>query len=712
MPLTHSLKLENSDLKLSNEDTVHADDLCIQQLKQFWFGRSLLFCNGAKKMAKERFNEDETLELLEFKEDEFEDVKPSVQYKKIKKRAEQFLTSFISRQGSVFTNLQQINQHFGMNQVETEIMLFTTLIELDPDYGNCYDFFGQFSNRNFYAFLARLLDISDKLIIEALKKDGLLYQSGLLKLNSSANNIDRKFDILSGFCSALDSPQQNIETIFSSFIIPAPAANLTPAHYRHIEKEYSRLLAYLQTVCNKKISGANILIYGSPGTGKTQWVRTLTEQLTIKLYEISVEDAEGDILSGKERVTACQLAQKLLEKGQHQCLLFDEIEDLFQTDMFAELMGNSRRISQSNKGWINQLLENNAVPTFWISNDIASMDEAFLRRFDLVFELPVPPHSVRKKMLEESLKDTTVSKKWIERISHLEHLPPAVINRATRVNQIIGETSPELIEKGLEQIIGNTLKAMGHKHQAINPAPAGFYDPDLINTKAPLKQIANGLKVSGEGRLCFFGAPGTGKSAYAKYLAEYLEIPLIAKQASDIIDCYVGNTEKNIARMFEQATQGKGLLLLDEADSFLRDRKNSNHSWETTQVNELLVQMENFEGIFICSTNLMKDLDTAALRRFDFKLEFTYLKTEQAWKLLKGYLGEALSNLSAHKKGKLTRQLASMEFLTPGDFAAVNRKLTVLGEMDNVELFIEELKGEVNFKNESSQRSIGFSAEF
>ncbi len=197
----------------------------------------------------------------------------------------------------------------------------------------------------------------------------------------------------------MDSPQQNIESLFSSFITPAPVATLTPAHFRHIEKNYFRLSAYLQTVCDKKIRGANILIYGSPGTGKTQWVRTLVEELKLKLYEISVEDNDGDILSGKERVTACQLAQKLLEKGQQQCLLFDEIEDLFQIDSFAQLIGNSRRNPQSNKGWINQLLENNAVPTFWLSNDIGCMDEAFLRRFDLVFELPVPTHSVRKQIM-------------------------------------------------------------------------------------------------------------------------------------------------------------------------------------------------------------------------------------------------------------------------------------------------------------------------
>jgi len=708
MTKSHSIKSDASSLTNSHEESLSKDDHCIQQLKQHWFCRSLLFCNGAKRLAKELFHQDEILDLLDFKRDEFEDVKPTAQYKNIKKRAEKSLELAINRHGTLFTNIQQINEHFGLDDVETEIMLFAILIELDPDYGNCYDLYGQLSNRYFCSFLARILDIPNKKIIEALKKENLLHQSGLLKLNSSARDIDCKFDLLKGFCSALDIPQKSITSLFSDFITPAPEATLTPQHYQHIEKDYSRLSGYLKSACDNKILGANILIYGSPGTGKTQWVRTVTKDLEIKLYEVSVEDTEGDILSGKDRVTACQLAQKLLEKGHHQCILFDEIEDLFQSQNYE----NSRVASQTNKGWVNQLLENNAIPTFWLSNDISIMDEAFLRRFDLVFELPAPPHSVRKNMLTEALKDTSVSEQWIDRMSHLDHLPPAIINRATRVNEIIGESDPKLIEQNLEQIIGNTLKAMGHKHRAMKPTSSDFYDPDLINTKASLDKITHGLKLSGEGRLCFFGPPGTGKSAYAKYLAEQLDIPLIAKRASDIIDCYIGNTEKNIAAMFEQARKEKGLLLLDEADSFLRDRKNSKQSWETTQVNELLVQMENFNGIFICSTNLMKDLDSASLRRFDFKLEFDYLKAEQAWQLLKGYLEDAFSKLSPQKKSTLKKQLLSMQLLTPGDFAAVRRKLTVLGETDDADHFVKALQEEVSFKNDGSKRAIGFSAEF
>lgn len=65
-------------------------------------------------------------------------------------------------------------------------------------------------------------------------------------------------------------------------------------------------------------------------------------------------------------------------------------------------------------------------------------------------------------------------------------------------------------------------------------------------------------------------------------------------------------TEKNLARVFLEAEQDGALLMIDEIDSFLRDRKEAQRPWEVTQVNEMLTQMESFPGIFIASTNLME----------------------------------------------------------------------------------------------------------
>lgn len=119
------------------------------------------------------------------------------------------------------------------------------------------------------------------------------------------------------------------------------------------------------------------------------------------------------------------------------------------------------------------------------------------------------------------------------------------------------------------------------------------------------------------------------KVARVGSLDDNTQKPLILKRASDILSKWVGESEQNIARMFNEAIQQDAVLVLYEADSFLADRRDAQNSWEVTQVNELLTQMEVFEGVFVCTTNLMSKLDQASLRRFAFKVRFDPLKLEQ-----------------------------------------------------------------------------------
>ena len=213
------------------------------------------------------------------------------------------------------------------------------------------------------------------------------------------------------------------------------------------------------------------------------------------------------------------------------------------------------------------------------------------------------------------------------------------------------------------------------------------YDVSLINASANLKELAKGIKESKNARLCLYGPAGTGKSEYAKFIAKSLNSKLIIKKASDLIDCYVGNTEKNIANAFKEAKDQNAVLVFDEIDSFLQDRTDAVRRWEITQVNEMLVQMESFDGVFIATTNLMDRLDRASIRRFDMKIEFGYMDGAQAAKLLQKEC-ESLG-IGADKAAK--NSVAKIKFLTPGDFAAVARSAKfspILG----VGEFIDRLK--------------------
>ena len=187
--------------------------------------------------------------------------------------------------------------------------------------------------------------------------------------------------------------------------------------------------------------------------------------------------------------------------------------------------------------------------------------------------------------------------------------------------------------------------------------------------------------------LLLSGAPGTGKTEFVKYLGSQLDTKVVVRMGSDLLSMWVGGTEKNIRRAFEQAEAEKAILFLDEIDGLVQSRERSMHTWEVTQVNELLHQMENFKGVMVGATNFSANLDAAILRRFTFKLEFDYLDEEGKKlffeRMFKTHLTEAEAAL-----------LARVRNLAPGDFRTVRQSFFYLGnEVTNTER-IEALERE------------------
>lgn len=383
-------------------------------------------------------------------------------------------------------------------------------------------------------------------------------------------------------------------------------------------------------------------------------------------------------------------------------ILFDEVEDVFNdgNQFFGE-----KSTAQRHKAWINRTLEGNAIPTLWLSNSINGLDSAFIRRFDMVIELPVPPKEQRKRIINESCADL-LDAKDIERLSHCESLAPAIVSRAASVIRSISKNLGKMTTStAIEKLITNTLEAQGHqsiKKNDPNMLPE-IYDPAFIQADANLSEVAHGLVQSKSGRLCLYGPPGTGKTAFARWLAEQLQVPLIVKRTSDIMSKWVGGNEKNIALAFREAEQEGAVLLIDEVDSFLQDRRGAQRGWEVSMVNEMLTQMESFSGVFIASTNLMDGLDQAALRRFDLKVKFDFLKPVQCCELFQRYCMQL--NLDAPSP-ELLAKLTRLAQLTPGDFAAVIRQ-NRFRTINSAASFVTALQGECKLKS-LTKSSMGF----
>ena len=129
-------------------------------------------------------------------------------------------------------------------------------------------------------------------------------------------------------------------------------------------------------------------------------------------------------------------------------------------------------------------------------------------------------------------------------------------------------------------------------------------------------------------------------------------------------------------------------------------------NYEVSEVNEMLQGMERFDGIFVCTTNLMDSIDQAALRRFTFKIRFRPLTNAQREKM---FVTEALAGDDALLTAELKARLARLEQLCPGDFAAVKRQVDILAAQFDASEFLEQLEAEHRIKPEVREaRNIGF----
>ena len=601
-------------------------------------------------------------------------------------------------------NIEWLGEAAGLNAVERGILHFVLLAFHHPGLENALDQLGGLSLSSLQTLFMRVLGFTPAALAKALDPGGALARTGLMWVDTNANFPFRsKVEVLGGLCDQMSSRHRDAWELFRSAFIKTPKPGLTLAHYPHMKKDLEILVPYLRAALGKRRKGVNVLIHGGPGTGKTELVRAISDHLGAQLYEVSSEDRKGWPVEGNDRFRGYRLAQAVLARRDNHLVFFDEIEDFFRPREDAPR--TSRNNVSGFKAWVNKVLEENPVPAFWVTNHLFILDEAFVRRFDFVIQLDNPPRSVRRRMLEENLAGLPVDSVRKDSLAEHEGLSPALINRVAGVARIVHPTlGREDAGPIFSHLLGNALKALGHSRNARETIEVVTdYRPELVNTDCDLGPVLGGLREHGSGRICFYGPPGTGKTAYGRHLAQELDRPLLLKRASDLLNAYLGGTEKLLAAMFEEARAEGAVLLLDEADSFLQDRSKAQRSWEVTQVNEMLCQMEAFNGVFIASSNLMDQFDVAALRRFDLKVRFDYLRPEQAWIMFQ----DAARRLGIETDPILKTKLSSLGILTPGDFATVLRQARMSSPKDAGDL-LGRLEAECQVKPDHRRKPIGF----
>jgi len=558
--------------------------------------------------------------------------------------------------------------------------------------------------------LACMLAIDYSDVTDALHPKSILVKNNIITKDYVYPEWHDFISLWEHFRNIINIPTHSLEELMTHFVTKTSNGLLTVADMPHLEDTLKILIPTLKNALKTKATGVNILLYGPPGTGKTQLAKLLAQSIKANLYEVSSSDESGTPINDRERFIAHNMAQSFLESSENTLILFDEVEDVLSLhNDISFLRASDNRVSRGcfNKAWINEQLESNVIPTIWICNYHEDIDTAFLRRFIYTLEVTTPPRSIRENIARSYLNEFNLGDSVFKKISQHEHLSPAQLESAARLVKLNGSTHHADIEKILDKSLHNSMKLLGQKHHPVMQSSITPYSLDYLNvdTSVPVERLISSLKKTPKVNLCFYGHPGTGKTQLAEYLAEALDKPLLIKRASDLLDAYVGGNEKNIASIFAEATKENAILFLDEADSFLRKRENMNKSWEVSQVNELLQQMERFNGIFICATNLFNHLDQAALRRFVFKIRFDYLTLTQRQSLFANSLAIPESDIpTAHLK-----RLALLTTLAPGDFATVLKQATLLDETLSSEELVSQLEKECSIKQgNKTQQRIGF----
>ncbi|MBE2263306.1 MAG: AAA family ATPase [Burkholderiaceae bacterium] len=623
-------------------------------------------------------------------------------------------------------NIDALAGLLQLNKAERALLLYGTLARYQRDLRSMLVEFKVSNAPEAYAALAEVAGVSATEVGEALRAGSRLERIGLVENLISEHNITDLADLMKvseKLPPVLMREYRDQSELMAVFARPAERSELALADFDFIADDAAVLVTLLRRAIHDKAAGINVLLYGPPGTGKTELAKVVAQASGVDLFEVEYADRDGNSLSGRDRYRSLQIGQVFLKGAQQAALLFDEVEDVFppisvdaaglMARQEQQLLPAAASHSVNGKAWVNQILESNPVPTIWVTNRIEQIDPAFRRRFAYHLELKSPPPGAREQLLRKALAGVAVSEAFVARLTERKGLTPAQIRTAVRfagLAQAEGEVGAPTMESLIDRQLRNADAALGNKAAAVGEVRPAVTTWSLamlnVETRFEIPRIVEALKARGHGTLCFYGAPGTGKTALGEHIAKAMGRPLIVKQASDLMSKYVGETEQNMAAMFREAEAEKAVLLLDEADSFLQDRRGAQRTYEVTEVNEMLQGMERYRGIFVCTTNLLDRIDQAALRRFTFKIRFMPLTAPQREQM---FVTEALAGDATLLTDAVRARLAKLEQLCPGDFAAVKRQTDILATHFSVEEFIEQLEAEHRIKPEVREaRSMGF----
>ncbi|MDD2478696.1 MAG: AAA family ATPase [Victivallaceae bacterium] len=609
---------------------------------------------------------------------------------------------------------KELQSTLGLSDFEIDILLVMLCVR-DDTLSITSPFRRRFDERDKIVFIAKCLDYSTIRVVKAVSP-----QEKLRRYSCLDKDLDFVDDLDPFLYGIENEPLSNIYyQKYQGEVLPWD-------FYGDLAIKHGEILKDMISAGGGK-SPVNILLYGAPGTGKTSFARTLATELKLNCFAIAQNANDRHDRSScstpEFRFGALQVCDEQVEPSQSM-LIVDEADEMLRGNCsgggFFMLFGATNRDSVGDKGLLNSVLDSIRTPTIWITNTKANeLDESSRRRFDYsirfdalssIQRLAIWKNNVTKMKLEKLFSNALMTE-FAEKYA-------TSAGGITLVLQNIVKLKPAKKEVAtlVEKLMLPHCELLDIPNQTDKFLPAKDYSLDGLNIKGGIKlpQIVEAIRYFQKDKgsspdrprmnLLLSGAPGTGKTELVKYLGTTLKTKVVVKMGSDLLSKWVGGTEQNIKAAFAQAEEEKAILFLDEIDGLLQSRQSAKNSWEVTRVNELLHQMENFNGVLIGATNFSTNLDAATLRRFTFKLEFDYLDIEGKKLFFERMFQTQLSEPEE-------KWLAAIPSLAPGDFRTVRQSLYYLSKKTNNDDRLSGLERESTAKGQnrfSAKLKVGF----
>lgn len=587
-------------------------------------------------------------------------------------------------------NIALLGSHFGLTTVETKILKFIVLYRLFDSFEHVVDGALETKEVSLRTLLSWFCQTSETEIRTATTPLGRLMSSGLVEQKRGGRFNRVPMDFSDKIVNALQADVSSVDDLIGILFREAPSAQAQWSDFESIATEAELVRSILSHALSNRTSGINVLLYGPPGTGKTEFAKVLAREVGACLRAVGEVDEYGGEPSRKERGAELTLACRLLGERSDTVLLFDEMEDFVASGQQLFTFDRPSKVHN------NRALETNPIPVIWTTNSLASCDPAFLRRMSYSIHMPSPSGQIRSRIWQrlEARHRVGLSSAALTALSDKYDEAPALVSDAMQLAKLCdgGEAVLAQVLDASARLARGGMEPLPHRSIDLSwQTELANADQDLALIEARLSKLDAPRRIS----FCLDGPAGTGKSAWARHLARLMGMKVVEKRASDLMSKWVGESEQNIARAFAEARATNAMLIFDEADSLLGDRRHAERSWEVSQVNEMLTWMESHPLPFVCTTNFIEKLDPATQRRFTFRVRFNFLTEAQlplAWAV----------HFNCHAPTDLWR----LDRLAVGDFANVARRMSALS-VDDPQVIREELVREMEAKKGATS-SIGF----